>query len=57
MLLNSGALLEHKFDDFSHLRHRTLLVNRTRGVPELVEGFLENINRVFHEPAKGGRLQ
>lgn len=49
--LNAGVLCGHKIDDFCHLRHRTLLVNRKRGVPELVESFLESINRVFYEKA------
>lgn len=47
--LNSRVLCGYKIEDFCHLRHRTLLVNRKRGVPELVESFLESLNRVFYE--------
>jgi len=47
--LNARVLCGHKIDDFCHLRHRTLLINRNRGVPKLVESFLESLNRVFYE--------
>jgi DNA-binding transcriptional LysR family regulator len=52
--LEAGLLCEHKIEDFCHLRHRTVLINRNRGVPELIESFLESLNRVFYETAGRG---
>lgn len=46
--LLEGSLLAHNLEDFCHLRHRTVAVNRNRGVPELVEAFLESLNGVFY---------
>lgn len=45
----AGVLCEHTIDTFCHLRYRTVLVNRNRGIPELIESFLESLNRVFYE--------
>lgn len=56
--LAAGVLCEHKIDAFCHLRHRTVLINRNRGIPELIESFLGSLNRVFYEKAdKGACLQ
>lgn len=52
--LDAGILCEHTIEGFCHLRHRTVLINRNRGVPELIESFLENLNRVFYETAGRG---
>jgi len=52
--LEAGVLCEHKIENFCHLRFRTVLINRNRGVPELIESFLENLNRVFSETTSRG---
>jgi DNA-binding transcriptional LysR family regulator len=52
--LAAGVLREHTIDAFCHLRQRTVLVNRNRGIPELIESFLENLNRVFYEKTDRG---
>lgn len=50
--LATGTLREHHVNGFCHLRHRTVAVNRNRGIPELIEGFLEGVNKVFYSPEK-----
>lgn len=50
-----GTLREHHIQNFCHLRQRTVVVNRNRGVPELVEGFLESLNNTFSSPGKTSR--
>jgi len=49
--LAAGVLCEHTIDAFCHLRYRTVLVNRNRGIPELIESFLGSLNGVFYEKA------
>jgi DNA-binding transcriptional LysR family regulator len=50
----AGVLCAHTIDACCHLRYRTLLVNRNRGVPELIESFMESLNRVFDKKLTAG---
>lgn len=46
--LFAERLREHHVQEFCHYRNRTVAVSRSRGVPELVEGFLDSLNGLFH---------